>query len=164
MAYRLRLWGAAQEASGGAVRASVEMYTDGSCLGNPGPGGWAVILRSSGIEKELAGGAAWTTNNRMELAAALAGFKALKRRTSVTVVTDSSYVRDGITRWIAGWKRRDWKNSRGDPVKNKDLWVALEAAVAAHDVSWRWVRGHSGDADNERVDRLARAQALCHRS
>ncbi len=139
--------------------AVVEMFCDGACLGNPGPGGWAVILRWRGVEKELAGGEALTTNNRMELTAAIAGFAALKRDAAVRVTTDSTYVRDGITRWLAAWKRNGWRTADRKPVKNIDLWQQLDALIAGHRVEWLWVRGHSGHPENERADRLARAAA-----
>jgi ribonuclease HI len=136
-------------------------YTDGACSGNPGPGGWGVLLvaRDGGTvvrERELQGGEAQTTNNRMELVAAIAALETLTRPSAVTVVTDSAYVKDGITRWIHGWKRRGWRSSSG-AVKNVDLWQRLDAAAARHDVTWRWIKGHAGHAENERADALARA-------
>jgi ribonuclease HI len=131
------------------------MYTDGACSGNPGPGGWAVILRHGEYEKVLQGGASLTTNNRMELRAALAGLQVLKRPCRVEVHTDSEYLRNGITKWLAGWRRNGWRTSSRQPVKNQDLWRALEAAMRPHKVEWRWVKGHAGDIHNERADTLA---------
>jgi ribonuclease HI len=135
----------------------IEIFTDGACRGNPGPGGWGAILRSGGHEKELSGGEAQTTNNRMELTAAIMALEALKRPSRVRVHTDSIYLRDGITRWIHGWKRNGWKTADRKPVKNVDLWQRLETAMALHRVEWHWVRGHDGHAENERADALARA-------
>ena len=137
----------------------VEIFTDGACKGNPGRGGWGVLLRMGGHEKELSGGEAHTTNNRMELTAAIRGLAALKEPCTVTLHSDSRYVIDGITQWIHGWKRRGWVNAAKKPVANADLWQALEAAAAPHKVSWEWVRGHSGHPENERADRLASAAA-----
>ena len=142
------------------ARKNVDIHTDGACLGNPGPGGWAALLRWRGIERELAGGEADTTNNRMELMAAIAALEALKEACDATLHTDSQYVRQGITEWMPNWIRRGWKTAGGDPVKNRDLWERLHAANAKHKVDWRWVKGHSGDPDNERVDQLARAAAV----
>jgi ribonuclease HI len=139
--------------------APVEISTDGACLGNPGPGGWAALLRSGATERELCGGEAHTTNNRMELMAAIMALEALKRPCAVRLRTDSQYVRQGILDWMPNWIRRDWKTSAGDPVKNKDLWQRLTAAAAPHRIAWEWVKGHAGDPDNERVDALARAAA-----
>ena len=133
----------------------VEIFTDGACRGNPGPGGWAALLRSQGIEKMLSGAEPETTNNQMELMAAIQGLEALKRTSSVALTTDSQYVRQGITQWIHGWKRNGWKTSQKQPVKNKELWQRLDAAVESHDVQWHWVKGHSGHEENERVDRAA---------
>ncbi|MFZ1413866.1 MAG: ribonuclease HI [Defluviicoccus sp.] len=138
---------------------AVEMFSDGACLGNPGPGGWAVILRWRGTEKALSGGEAATTNNRMELTAAIEGLAALKRSTAVRFYTDSLYVRDGITRWINGWKRNGWRTADKKPVKNVDLWTRLDDLIAHHRIEWHWVRGHSGHPENERADTLARAAA-----
>ena len=135
----------------------VEIFTDGACSGNPGPGGWGAILRYNGTEKELSGGEAQTTNNRMELMAAIAGLEALKRNVKVSVYTDSQYLRDGITRWIHDWKARGWKTADKKPVKNIDLWQRLELALADHQIEWHWIRGHSGHPENERADELARA-------
>ncbi len=134
----------------------VEIFTDGACSGNPGPGGWGAILRFRGVEKELSGGETPTTNNRMELMAAIEGLKALKRASQVRVWTDSVYVRDGITKWIHGWKRSGWKTADKKPVKNVDLWQALLEAAKPHDVEWRWIKGHAGHPENERADALAR--------
>ena len=142
-----------------AVRKQVEVHTDGACLGNPGPGGWAALLRWGGIERELAGGEADTTNNRMELMAAIAALEALREPCTVILTTDSQYVRQGILDWLANWIRRGWKTAGGDPVKNRDLWERLQAAAAPHAVDWRWVKGHSGHPENERVDQLARTAA-----
>ena len=141
------------------MREPVEIYTDGSSRGNPGPGGWAALLRFQGREREIGGHEPWTTNNRMELLAAIHGLEALRRPCRVRLVTDSTYVRDGITRWIAAWKRRGWRTAGGQPVKNVDLWQRLDAAASGHDVDWVWTRGHSGHPENERVDRRARAEA-----
>lgn len=143
---------------------SVEIHTDGACLGNPGPGGWAALLRYQGRERELSGGEADTTNNRMELMAAIMGLESLKEPCRVDLTTDSQYVRQGITQWMANWLRRGWKTAGGDPVKNRDLWERLHAAAGRHRVDWHWVKGHSGDPDNERVDALAREQAVRFRN
>jgi ribonuclease HI len=133
----------------------VEIYTDGACRGNPGPGGWGVLLRYNGHEKTLKGAERETTNNRMELMAAIQGLESLTRPCRVQLTTDSQYVQKGITEWIAGWKRRGWKNAARQPVKNADLWQRLETATQAHEVHWHWVRGHSGHPENERADELA---------
>lgn len=133
----------------------VEMYTDGACKGNPGPGGWGALLRFNGKEKELFGGERDTTNNRMELTAVIAGLQALTRPCRVVVYTDSQYVKNGISEWIHNWKKRGWKTASKEPVKNADLWQALDAARALHDVDWRWVKGHAGHEFNERADQLA---------
>ena len=137
----------------------VEIHTDGSCLGNPGPGGWAAVLRYQGRERELSGGEALTTNNRMELMGAIMALEALSESCRIVLHTDSQYVRQGITEWMANWVRRNWKTAGGDPVKNRDLWERLHAANQRHKVEWRWVKGHSGNPDNERVDVLARDAA-----
>jgi ribonuclease HI len=137
--------------------AVVDLFTDGACSGNPGPGGWGAILRYKGVEKELSGGEAQTTNNRMELMAAIQGLEALKRPCPVRIHTDSQYLRDGITRWIHMWKARGWRTADKQPVKNVDLWQRLEQAAAPHQVEWVWVRGHAGHPENERADALARA-------
>ncbi|MET0582926.1 MAG: ribonuclease HI [Pseudoxanthomonas sp.] len=141
----------------------VEIHTDGSCLGNPGPGGWGAVLRYQGREREMAGGEALTTNNRMELMAAIMALEALSEPCRITLQTDSQYVRQGITEWMANWVRRNWKTAGGDPVKNRDLWERLHAATQRHTIEWRWVKGHSGDPDNERVDVLARNEAIKYR-
>ena len=133
----------------------VEIYTDGACRGNPGPGGWGVVLRYKGREKTLYGGEPHTTNNRMELMAAIAGLEALKRHSQVALTTDSQYVKRGITEWMSDWKRRGWKTADRKPVKNVDLWQRLDEVVGKHQVSWHWVRGHTGHADNEHADSLA---------
>lgn len=137
----------------------VDMFTDGACLGNPGPGGWGVVLRWRGAEKELSGCEPATTNNRMELMAAIAGLEALKRGIVVNLYTDSVYLRDGISRWIHRWKQNGWKTAEKKPVKNADLWRRLDEAAAHHRVQWHWVRAHAGHPDNERVDHLAREAA-----
>ena len=142
-----------------ASRKQVEVHTDGACLGNPGPGGWAALLRWREIERELSGGEPDTTNNRMELMAAIAALEALREPCTVILTTDSQYVRQGILDWLANWIRRGWKTAGGDPVKNRDLWERLQAAAAPHAVDWRWVKGHSGHPENERVDQLARIAA-----
>ena len=134
----------------------VDIFTDGACSGNPGPGGWGAILRYNGVEKELSGGAPESTNNRMEMMAAIAALEALKRPARVRLHTDSTYLKDGITKWIHAWKARGWKTASKKPVKNKDLWQRLEAAIEPHDVSWFWVKGHAGHPENERADELAR--------
>lgn len=134
----------------------MEIYTDGACSGNPGPGGWGVLLRFGNKEKELSGGDAETTNNRMELMAAIMGLKALKRSCPVEVYTDSSYVKDGITKWIHGWQKNGWKTAAKKPVKNAELWKQLLAAMQDHEINWHWVKGHAGHPENERADELAR--------
>lgn len=137
-------------------------YTDGACSGNPGPGGWGVVLVARGSDKTvlkertLKGGEAQTTNNRMELSAAIAALEALERSAAVTLVTDSVYVRDGVSRWIHGWKKNGWRTADRKPVKNEDLWRRLDAAAARHRVTWEWVKGHAGHPENERADQLAR--------
>lgn len=137
----------------------VTIYTDGACKGNPGPGGWGALMvahtPTGPKERELCGGENPTTNNRMELTAAIEALKALKRHCVVDLYTDSQYVRQGITEWLAGWKRKHWKTASGSPVKNQDLWEALDAAVQAHEVRWHWVKGHAGHPGNERADGLA---------
>ncbi|PPU73225.1 ribonuclease HI [Xanthomonas cucurbitae] len=143
---------------------SLEVHTDGSCLGNPGPGGWAALLRYNGREKELAGGEAVSTNNRMELMAAIMALETLTEPCQIVLHTDSQYVRQGITEWMTGWVRRGWKTAGGDPVKNRELWERLHAATQRHNIDWRWVKGHNGDPDNERVDVLARNQAIAQRN
>jgi len=134
----------------------VDIYTDGACSGNPGPGGWGAILRSGGHEKEIWGGELQTTNNRMEMMAVIRAFELLNRPVTVRVHTDSQYVQKGISEWIKGWKARGWKTASKEPVKNADLWRTLDAAVAMHQVTWLWVKGHAGHPENERADELAR--------
>lgn len=137
----------------------VDIHTDGACLGNPGPGGWAALLMHEGRERELAGGEAHTTNNRMELLAAIMALEALKAPCQVVLSTDSQYVQKGIGEWLPNWIRRGWKTAGGEPVKNKDLWERLQLAAAPHTIQWKWVKGHAGHVENERVDKLARAEA-----
>ncbi len=134
----------------------VIVYTDGACSGNPGPGGWGVLLISGKHRKELMGGLAETTNNQMELVAAIEGLTALKNPSHVTLYTDSTYVKDGITKWIHNWKRNGWRTAGKKPVKNAELWQALDEVVARHDITWKWVKGHNGDPGNEKADELAR--------
>ena len=143
--------------TGMTAKPRVTIYTDGACAGNPGPGGWGAILISAGHRKELSGGEAATTNNRMELMAAISALEALKRPSRVSLHTDSEYVQKGISSWIHGWKRKGWRTGAGSQVKNVELWKRLEAAQLAHEVEWHWVRGHAGHAENERADELARA-------
>ena len=138
-----------------ANEGQVDIWTDGACKGNPGPGGWGVLLRQGRHEKTLCGGEPQTTNNRMELLAVIQALKALKRRCTVVVHTDSQYVQKGMTEWLPGWKRRGWLTADKKPVKNADLWQELEALVREHSLSWQWVRGHAGDPGNERADQLA---------
>jgi len=138
----------------------VEIATDGACKGNPGPGGWGAVIRSGTNEKELAGGENPTTNNRMELTAAIRALTALKKPCRVKLSTDSRYVMDGLTKWIHGWRRNGWKTADRKPVKNADLWQELVAACEPHRIEWKWVKGHAGDPDNERADRLASAAAV----
>jgi ribonuclease HI len=135
----------------------IDIFTDGACSGNPGPGGWAAILRSGRHEKEISGAEAATTNNRMELTAVIRALESVKKRSSVTVHTDSRYVMDGFQKWLTRWKASGWRTADKKPVKNEDLWRALDAAAAGHDVEWVWVAGHSGHVENERADELARA-------
>jgi len=137
----------------------VEMFTDGACKGNPGPGGWAALLRMGAHEKEFVGGERHTTNNRMEMTAILEGLKALKAPCEVTIHTDSRYVIDGMTQWIFGWQKRGWVNAAKKPVMNEDLWRALIVAARPHKIQWQWVKGHAGHPENERVDSLASAEA-----
>ena len=141
---------------------AITAYTDGACSGNPGPGGWGVLLLAREgetvvKERELQGGEAQTTNNRMELMAAIAALESLTRPTALTIVTDSAYVKNGITTWLSGWKRNGWRTASRQPVKNEDLWRRLDAARARHDVRWEWIKGHAGHPENERADALARA-------
>lgn len=138
----------------------IEIFTDGACKGNPGAGGWGAVLRTGDREKELAGGEADTTNNRMELMAAIAALEALKRPSRVRLMTDSVYVKDGITRWIHGWQRNGWRTAAKKPVKNADLWQRLLDAAAPHDIEWTWVKGHTGHPENERADQLASDAAI----
>ncbi|MEX6724253.1 ribonuclease HI [Parapedomonas caeni] len=135
----------------------VEIFTDGACSGNPGPGGWGAVLRHGEMVRELSGGDPSTTNNRMEMMAAIQALKALKRPCKVKLTTDSTYVRDGITKWLHGWRRNGWKTADKKPVKNVELWQALVEAAAPHQVDWLWVKGHAGHPENERADELARA-------
>lgn len=145
----------------GAAPAAILAFTDGACSGNPGPGGWGVVMQARDAARvvrtrELSGGEALTTNNRMELMAAISALEALTRPTRLTVVTDSVYVRDGVTKWIHGWRRNGWRTAAAKPVKNEDLWRRLDAAAAPHQVSWEWIKGHAGHVENERADELAR--------
>jgi len=137
----------------------VEMFTDGACLGNPGPGGWAALLRQGQNEREVCGGDAQTTNNRMELMAAIGGLESLRKPCEVVLTTDSQYVMKGVQEWMPRWIAKGWRTAGGDPVKNKDLWERLNAAIASHTVRWKWVKGHAGHVENERVDVLARNAA-----
>ncbi|MEO1661868.1 MAG: ribonuclease HI [Pseudomonadota bacterium] len=141
------------------VKPDIQIWTDGACSGNPGPGGWGVLLVAGDKRKELYGGAPDTTNNRMELMAAIEALNALKKPSAVTLHTDSTYVKDGLTKWIHGWKRNGWKTAAKKPVKNKDLWQDLETACARHEIKWVWVKGHAGDEGNEKADELARLGA-----
>ncbi|PCJ69412.1 MAG: ribonuclease HI [Rhodobiaceae bacterium] len=135
----------------------VDIYTDGACSGNPGPGGWGALMLCNGTEKELCGGEEETTNNRMEMLAAIKAFEALKPATQVRLHTDSTYVKDGITKWITNWKRNGWRTAAKKPVKNADLWQMLEKVMVGHQVEWHWVKGHSGHPENDRADALARS-------
>ena len=139
-----------------APSTSVELYTDGACSGNPGPGGWGCILRWKGAEKELCGGEAHTTNNRMEMLAVISGLNSLKRACVIDVYTDSQYVQKGVSEWMRGWKYRGWKTADNKPVKNEDLWKVLDEAQSRHKIKWHWVKGHAGHPENERADALAR--------
>ena len=134
----------------------VTIYTDGACSGNPGPGGWGALLQYGDAEKEICGGEADTTNNRMEMMAAIMALESLKRPMAIDLYTDSTYVRSGITEWLAGWKRRNWRTAAKKPVKNVDLWQRLDNATGQHDIAWHWVKGHAGNPGNERADELAR--------
>ncbi|MEM8972995.1 MAG: ribonuclease HI [Pseudomonadota bacterium] len=140
-----------------ASKPEVTIYTDGACSGNPGPGGWGAILMSGEHRKELCGGERETTNNRMELMAAIEALAALKRPSNVVLHTDSTYVKDGITKWIHGWRRNGWRTAAKKPVKNAELWQRLDEATQRHDIDWRWVKGHAGHPENERADELARS-------
>ena len=140
--------------------ALVEIFTDGACSGNPGPGGWGALLRFNGHEKELSGGEADTTNNRMEMMAVIEALGALKKPSTVHLHTDSKYVMDGVNQWLEGWKARGWKTAAKKPVKNQDLWERIDSAISTHTVTFFWVKGHSGHPDNERVDKLA-VDAIC---
>ena len=135
---------------------TVAIYTDGACRGNPGPGGWGAVLLYGGHRREISGASARTTNNRMELTAAIRALEALTRPSAVDLYTDSTYLKDGITRWLPNWKARGWRTAAKAPVKNRDLWEALDALTGRHDVTWHWVRGHAGNAENERADAIAR--------
>jgi len=137
----------------------VTLITDGSCLGNPGPGGWAAIIRFGSRKKELSGGEPETTNNRMEMRAVIEGLNALNEPCKIRLEIDSQYVKNGVTQWMDGWKRRGWKTASKDPVKNKDLWLALDEAITRHTIDWQWVKGHADHADNNRCDEIARAAA-----
>lgn len=147
---------ASTETAAGGARPRVQIFTDGACSGNPGPGGWGAVLRHDGHEKELCGGAAETTNNRMEMTAAIEALRALKQPCQVDLYTDSVYLRSGITEWIHGWKRKGWRTAARTAVKNADLWRALDELIGRHEVSWHWVKGHAGHPENERADALAR--------
>jgi ribonuclease HI len=136
---------------------TVDIFTDGACSGNPGPGGWGALLRYNGVEKELSGGETLTTNNRMEMMAAIMALEALKRPSVVRLHTDSQYLKNGVTEWLPQWKRRGWRTADKKPVKNSDLWQRIDAAVKPHQIAWIWVKGHAGHVENERVDALARA-------
>jgi ribonuclease HI len=146
----------ASDADATSAEQRVEIYTDGACSGNPGPGGWGALLRYNGHERELSGGDAETTNNRMELLAAIMALETLKRSCAVDLYTDSQYVRNGITQWIDRWKTNGWRTSSKAEVKNVDLWQRLDTVVATHEIEWHWVKGHSGHKENDRVDQLAR--------
>jgi ribonuclease HI len=139
-----------------AEKKHVEIYTDGACSGNPGPGGWGAVLRYKTVEKELSGGSSWTTNNRMELTAVVEALRALKGSCRVSLYTDSRYLKDGITAWIHKWKKNGWMTVDKKPVKNQDLWTTLDGLIRKHDIEWHWVKGHSGHPENERCDSLAR--------
>ena len=140
----------------------IEVFTDGACLGNPGPGGWGVLIVDNGARRELNGGEAETTNNRMEMMAAIRALEETAGATAITLVTDSQYVKNGITSWIKGWKKNGWKNASKQPVKNRDLWERLDALTQNRAVEWKWVKGHSGHPENDRVDELAREAAAAY--
>lgn len=135
---------------------AIQIWTDGACSGNPGPGGWGALIRWNGHEKELHGGDPATTNNRMEMTAVIEALKAINRPSKITLHVDSTYVKDGLTKWIKGWKRNGWKTADKKPVKNQELWMAMDEACKVHDITWKWVKGHAGDEGNERADALAR--------
>lgn len=137
---------------------SVEIYTDGACSGNPGPGGWGAILRYGTHEKELSGGAPETTNNRMEMTAVIEALRALKKPCVIALYTDSVYVKDGVTKWLAGWKAKGWKTAAKKPVKNQDLWEEIDREIGRHTIEWHWIKGHAGHPENERADELARQE------
>lgn len=145
-------------------QSAVAIFTDGACSGNPGPGGWGAILRYRGAEKELSGGEPQTTNNRMEMTAAIVALETLRRPCRVQLYTDSRYLRDGIVQWLKGWKARNWRTADKKPVKNVDLWQRLDAAAAPHQIEWHWVRGHAGHPENERADALARGAIQAQRT
>lgn len=142
---------------------TINIFTDGACSGNPGPGGWGALLRYNGYEKEMSGGEADTTNNRMEMLAAIVALESLSQPCDVNLYTDSTYLKDGITKWIFGWKKNGWRTSAKKPVKNVDLWQRLDETIKPHDIDWHWVKGHSGHPENERVDDLARAKVENYR-
>jgi len=142
---------------------TINIFTDGACSGNPGPGGWGALLRYNGYEKEMSGGEADTTNNRMEMLAAIVALESLSQPCDVNLYTDSTYLKDGITKWIFGWKKNGWRTSAKKPVKNVDLWQRLDETIKPHDIDWHWVKGHSGHPENERVDDLARAEVENYR-
>ena len=142
---------------------TVNIFTDGACSGNPGPGGWGALLRYNGTEKELSGGERDTTNNRMEMLAAIVALESLSQPCRINLYTDSTYVKDGITKWIIGWKKNGWRTAAKKPVKNVDLWQRLDEIIKPHDIDWHWVKGHSGHPENERVDDLARAEVENYR-
>jgi ribonuclease HI len=145
--------------SSSAASPQIEIHTDGACSGNPGPGGWGALLIHGATEKELSGGESLTTNNRMELMAAICALESLKKPCRIVLYTDSQYVQKGITEWLPGWIRKGWKNAKGEQVKNQDLWQRLQEASSSHRIEWKWVKGHAGHAENERVDALARKAA-----
>jgi ribonuclease HI len=142
---------------------SINIFTDGACSGNPGPGGWGALLRYNGHEKEMSGGEADTTNNRMEMLAAIVALESLSQPCEVNLYTDSTYLKDGITKWIFGWKKNGWRTASKKPVKNVDLWQRLEESIKPHDINWHWVKGHAGHPENERADDLARAEVENYR-
>ena len=151
-----RLWSRPKPHTSKPMTDTIEIWTDGACSGNPGPGGWGALMRWNGHEKELWGGDRATTNNRMEMQAVIEALNALKKPSKVTLHVDSTYVKDGLTKWIHGWKRNGWKTAAKKPVKNQDLWMAMDEACQRHEITWKWVKGHDGDPGNERADELAR--------